>query len=437
MIVDRKRLSQLADGAAVLVAAALPWSTSATSILLVVWLVTVFPILDVGSIWREVKSFVGGLPVLLWLLAVVGMLWADISWTERFAGLSSFHRLLVIPLLLAQFRQSQNGFWVLHGFSISTVLLMLASWILALTGLPWHNANNIVGVPVHDMIAQSTIFLVYTFALFWRACDLLQERNWPMAMAIAGLAAFFMANLMFVATSRTDIVVIPLLAVLFGWRRFGGSGVIVGGVATGVLLLAAWTSSPYLRARVDNAIGDVAIYRTTRADNDVGRHIEFLKKSIAFIREAPVIGHGTGSIPEMFRHSVTGQTGVAAVASVNPHNQIFAIAIQLGLIGVTVLLAMWTAHYFLFRGTNLIAWAGTVVVVQNVASSLTSSHLFDFVHGWLYVFGVGVLGGMTLSGRPTAPGARDEQKSGSGLANVSASQQGAASNAETSGSNDE
>jgi hypothetical protein len=421
MTVDRKHLSQIADWAAVLVAAALPWSTSATSILLVFWLVTLIPILDARVIRREVKSFVGGLPVLLWLLAVVGMLWADVSWPERFAGLGSFHRLLAVPLLLAQFRRSQNGMWVLHGFSISTVMLMITSWILALTGLPWHNANNIVGVPVHDMIAQSTIFLIYTFALFWRACDLLQERNWAVATAIAGLAALFIANLVFVATSRTDIVVFPLLAVLFGWRRFGLSGVIVGCVATSILLVAAWMSSPYLRERVNNAFEDVAIDRSTHADSDVGEHIEFLKKSIAFIREAPVIGHGTGSIPEMFRRSVAGQTGVAAVVSVNPHNQIFAVAIQLGLFGAVVLLAMWAAHYFLFRGTNLIAWAGTVVVIQTVASSLTSSHLFDFVHGWLYVLGVGVLGGMILRGRAIAPEARAERKSDIGLANFWAS----------------
>jgi O-antigen ligase len=410
MIVDRKSISWIADCAAVLVAAALPWSTSATSILLIVWVVTVIPALNLTAIWREVKSLVGGLPVLLWLLAVVGMLWADVSWTERFAGLSSFHRLLVIPLLLAQFRQSQNGLWVLHGFSISTVFLLLASWILALTGLPWQNSNQIVGVPVHDMIAQSTIFLIYTFVLFWRACDLLQKRNWPVGICTAGLAALFIANLMFVASSRTDIVVFPMLAVLFGWRRFGLSGVIVGCVAAGVLLVAAWTSSPYLRARVDNAIEDVAIYRSIHADSDVGRHIEFLKKSIAFTREAPVIGHGTGSIPELFRRSVSGQTGVAAVVSINPHNQILAVAIQLGLVGTAVLLAMWAAHYFLFRGTDLIAWAGTVVVVQNVVSSLTSSHLFDFVHGWLYVIAVGVLGGMTLRSRSTAPGAQGEKR---------------------------
>jgi len=42
----------------------------------------------------------------------------------------------------------------------------------------------------------------------------------------------------------------------------------------------------------------------------------------------------------------------------------------------------------------LTAWIGTVVVVENVISSLSSSHLFDFVHGWLYVLGVGILGGV-------------------------------------------
>jgi O-antigen ligase len=59
-----------------------------------------------------------------------------------------------------------------------------------------------------------------------------------------------------------------------------------------------------------------------------------------------------------------------------------------------VLLAMWAAHYCLFRASDLTGWIGTVVVVENAVSSLTSSHLFDFVHGWLYVLGVGIAGGM-------------------------------------------
>ena len=84
------------------------------------------------------------------------------------------------------------------------------------------------------------------------------------------------------------------------------------------------------------------------------------------------------------------------MATVNPHNQTFAVAIQIGLLGAIVLWSMWIAHLRLFRGEGGIAWFGTVLVVETIVSSTVHSHLFDFANGWLYVFGVGVLGGMAL-----------------------------------------
>ena len=59
---------------------------------------------------------------------------------------------------------------------------------------------------------------------------------------------------------------------------------------------------------------------------------------------------------------------------------------------------MWFAHLFLFRGNDLAAWIGLVIVTQNIIGSLFNSHLFDFVQGWVYVIGVGVAGGMALKG---------------------------------------
>jgi len=41
-----------------------------------------------------------------------------------------------------------------------------------------------------------------------------------------------------------------------------------------------------------------------------------------------------------------------------------------------------------------------IVVLQNIISSCFNSHLFDFTQGWLYVFAVGVLGGMVQGSRP-------------------------------------
>ncbi len=73
---------------------------------------------------------------------------------------------------------------------------------------------------------------------------------------------------------------------------------------------------------------------------------------------------------------------MAGVASANPHNQTFAVAIQLGLVGAAVLFAMWLAHLLMFRGPGLAAWVGLVVVTQNIIGSLVNSHLFRF-HPWL------------------------------------------------------
>ena len=123
-----------------------------------------------------------------------------------------------------------------------------------------------------------------------------------------------------------------------------------------------------------------------------GLRLEYWRNSIEAIARSPVIGSGTGTIPELLR----AEASAKALSTVNPHNQILVVAIQLGLIGTAALLAMWAAHLALFRGGGAVGWIGLVAVAQNVIGSLFNSHLSDFTHGWLYVLAVGVLGGMAL-----------------------------------------
>src|SRR5690242_12871788 len=123
-------LATYADWAAVAVAVALPWSTSAVGVAIAVWLVMLLPSLDGAAVKRGLATAAGGLPVLLWCLGVIGMLWADVDWHGRLAGLNSFHRLLAIPLLLAQFRRSDNGIAVVCGFLISSITVLLASYTI-------------------------------------------------------------------------------------------------------------------------------------------------------------------------------------------------------------------------------------------------------------------------------------------------------------------
>jgi len=120
---DRSRWMAVVDWLAVGVAVSLPWSTSVTAVLVALWILAVLPTLEMSAVRRELTNPAAFLPVLLWVLAAIGMLWADVSWLARFSGLGGFNRLLVIPLLLAQFRRSDRGFLVLVGFLISHGLL--------------------------------------------------------------------------------------------------------------------------------------------------------------------------------------------------------------------------------------------------------------------------------------------------------------------------
>jgi O-antigen ligase len=399
------RLGQIADGLVTAVAVSLPWSTSATAILIVLWLIALVPTLDAASVRRELLSAAGGLPVLVWVLGALGMLWADVSWSERIAGLSGFHKLLFIPLLLAQFRRSSQARWAIIGFLASSVALLIVSWALVLTpGLTWRGKE--LGVPVKNYIMQSAVFAICAFALIGQAAELWRTRTRLLPVLLL-LAAAFLANIVYVSTARTTLVVVAAMLVLFGVRQFGWRGALAAAVIGSVLAGAVWMSSPYLRHRVSAAVEEAQAYGASNVNTSVGLRFEYWKKSVAFIAEAPLIGHGTGTIPALFRRDATAQTAPVLMTT-NPHSQILALGIELGLVGVVAVVAMWLAHLALFRVGTLVAWFGLLVVTYNVVSSLFNSHLFDFSQGWLYVFGVGITGGMVLRAADAA--AKAEEK---------------------------
>ena len=390
---DRAQLSRIADGLVIAVAVALPWSTSATGILLVLWLLALIPTLDWPSVRRELLTPAGGLPVLLVLLGVLGTAWADVSLVERWKGLDSFFKLLAMPLLMTQFRRSGRGQGVFIGFLAACVALLIASVIVKMwPELPRGSTDD--GVAVKGYIVQSAEFAICSAVLLHLAVEAIRARNWWRFAVWLVLVLGFLGDVAFIATSRTSLVVIPIFLLLYGAWQFRWKGFAVALVAGAIVFGALWTYSPYLRQRVISVSHESAEFEAQNIRTPSGERIMFWTESLRFIRSAPLIGHGTGSITEMFRQAAVGQSGARAEVSSNPHNQTFAVAIQLGLLGAAVLWAMWLSHLLLFRGGGLVEWIGLVLVVQNVVGSLFNSYLFDFTEGWIYVVGVGVAAGM-------------------------------------------
>jgi O-antigen ligase len=385
-----RQLAGLADCLAIALAASLPWSTSATSILGWIWLVVVLISLDWAALVESVRRPAGALPLALFLLGLVGIAWANVSWMDRYYGFDSFEKLFAVPLLLAQFQRSSRGYQVLAAFLISATALLVVSWLAAFWILP-PKPNKDIGVFVKDRITQGTEFTLCLLFLLELASQVWRRGKRVAAVAACVLAGAFFLNIVFVTVSRTALVTVPVLLLIFGVRHFRPRQLAVFVLVIVTLGGLAAAMSPHLRQRVAQIPVEIATFDARGHDTSAGARIAFWRTSVEIMRSAPLLGHGTGSINAQFTEAA-GQPSKAT----NPHNQMLTVGIQLGIVGIVILIAMWIAHLRLFFVPGIAAGMGLAVVVENVVGSLFNSQLFDFTQGWIYVVGAGVAGGVVL-----------------------------------------
>ncbi|WP_298254098.1 O-antigen ligase family protein [Bradyrhizobium sp.] len=388
----------VADTLAILLAAVLPWSTSIFLILLIPFVAMVCGSVDVATFRRSFERAPSLVSIGFLILALLGLLWSEATWSECFHAVGQLVKFSALPLFLYYFERSARGTWVLGALFISCGLLMIYSWIITVeptwalkTG---RCCGEDYGVPVRNYIDQSQEFSLCLLALISASLYSIENGFWKRCIALALGTLLFATNLIFVVTSRTAIVCIPPLLLLIAWRHGRMSGVLAASIFGSLVLAAAWFASPHLRERIMSVQSQYTEYRQADVPSSVGKRIEFWRKSVRFFDEAPLFGHGTGSIHALFQSDAIGRSGTSAEVIANPHNQTLNVAVQWGIPGLIVLYVLWLVHLRMFLGVGLIAEIGFLVVAQNVVGSLFNSHLFDFLEGWLYVLGVGVTGGI-------------------------------------------
>ncbi|MBR1133256.1 O-antigen ligase family protein [Bradyrhizobium iriomotense] len=403
-----------ADLLAVLTAAMLPWSTTGFYILLGFWFVVQVPLVPT----RDVPTFLHLLsrPICLWplaifLTAVLGTLWADVPWQARLLGIKPVAKLLAIPFLLYHFQHSRRGAWVFIAFLASCALLMGLSWIVLFVPPLKLATTASAGVPVKNYIDQSQEFALCMVAIAPCIAILYKRHRYAAAVACGILALGFLANMAFVVSARSALIYVPVLLIVFALKYLEHRQSMLLFAAIAITAVAIWFTSPNLRSRVKDISIEFQFYEQNIPIEEAhkqnlpfstGLRLEYWRKSLSFFASAPFFGNGTGSIEGLFERDAIGKTGLAIEVTRNPHNQTLNVAVQWGMIGIIALYAMWLSHLFLFRGDGFANWVGLLVVVQNLASSLVNSHLFDFHEGWIYVLGVGIAGGMSLGAKQRA-----------------------------------
>jgi O-antigen ligase len=396
--------------AAVATAATLPVSTSGQAIAL-----SAFVVLAILTVKREqwlatIMTPAAAIPVGLYALIVIGMLWSPTPFAPG-GGVGHYAKLLLVPVAMACAFTPRQGLQVGYGFLAGCLVILVLSFLSFFVHLPSPFSHAMDGVPVKDNAVQSGCFALCAFGLALGGVSTWVEGNRHRAVAMMILALVFLADVFMIYISKTGILMTAALVGLFvvqagGWRR----SLLI---ATPIVLIAAialWSSGPAQR-RLAQIATDIHAVDDGKASSEAtlstASRLDFWSKAVEFIGQAPWFGHGTGSTKSLYQSLEATRPSPYGEAVPDPHNQFFAIAIQVGLVGGAILLAMWAVHFSMFVGGGFACAIGQAVVIQNFIGSLFNSHLSTVTQGMLYCLAVGLLGGIVQRARGRSGMARN------------------------------
>jgi O-antigen ligase len=319
-------------------------------------------------------------PSLLLLLLALALFAISMAWTEAsssiaLAALSKHGRLLGIFLLLVVIRSHSEAIWSWRVFFMGQMLLCLLSWVAWLTKSPQFFRTESYGVVFTSYLDQSIIFSATAGALW-----LLRARTgWPLWLVLLA-CGLMLSNGMLLMSGRTGFLV-GLLVVGFvmlwelpkRWRL---------GLLLAIPLLGA-VALPLAPQRVQPAAIKAelkSIDQEAIPTTSIGWRWNAWKRSVQAIAERPLTGHGVGAWTTTV-HRLQGATALQVFSDnplSNPHQEFLLWAVEIGIAGPLLLLAMMLSLSREYSvGNPDSCHAGWLMLAVTLLACQFNSSLFD------------------------------------------------------------
>ncbi len=369
---------------AISAAAAAPVSTAATSVavalMLASWLASGRAVETLRT--AAAQRFGQALLVFLALLAV-DTLYSFSTWEESWSSLWSWRKLVLGLIVLGLFADETWKLRMLKAFLGVSVAGLAASYTGWLQFIPTDRIYA-EGVFFTNHATQGIAFAVAAL------CCLELSRNAERGQRnlLRALALLFVLNVVFISTSRSAYAALVCVALvwgigLLGWRRLP---LVAGTMA--VLIAMAFGLSQTLRDRVQQGINEVRNYQSAPEVTSAGVRVVFWKNTLDLVAERPVLGYGTGSFAQAYRDRfVMPELGWRGWPTTDPHNQYLFIAVENGLLGLAVFMAILVAGFREACGPGVYRGVIRGMLLAWCVSSLFNSHFRTFPEGhliWLF-----------------------------------------------------
>ncbi|WP_035054700.1 O-antigen ligase family protein [Andreprevotia chitinilytica] len=313
---------------------------------------------------------------------LLGMLWTAEPGTAGLHMLGKMRPYLVAPLLFAACGTQQARQALLGGFAIGTVLSGVVSIISGLLQTPVMKGGpgDYAVFQTHTYHNTFLSLVACAIAAFWLSGHIAPRyRKWAALVFV-----ICVIDVLFFVGGRTaqGILLLLLAALVVFWQ--GRRGAVIAVVGLVLLVPAIYFGSAKVREGIANAKADVTSYQQGNADTSVGNRLFFWTNAFTLFKQAPVLGHGTGSYEKQYRGLTGMYTGTLARA--NPHDDYLWVAVELGALGLAAFLAMLVSLGIQsMRLAPPERWVGLVLLMCYAVSTLANSFFTDNITGTGFV----------------------------------------------------
>ncbi len=381
--------------ALVALAGSVPLGSALSNVLTAVVLILLFCAGGFRSHWGVIRRNPFALASIMLLGAlIVGIFWSTGERDEAIRVTEKHARVLLVvfAVVLAVPRQWRNR--AIAAWLLSMAITLLLSYLHSVWAFPLARATREAAIGDHYIfkhhITQNVMMSVFAgacLALAYRAYAVGKTKLAAAGVVIAALAGL---NVLFFVAGRTGYLTLlvalflPPLLLFRGRVRWYALGVITAAAASVVFFSAA------PKERMHTAIEEAQAHDGTQKTS-IGMRVEFAQKSLQLISERPIAGFGTGSYSREYCR-VASTPLWCEVGHYNPHNQFLFFGVQLGLIGVLVLIG-WIAcaAYVLLRVDPAERTVGFVLLATFLIHSMLDSPLYINTEGVWYPLGLGLL----------------------------------------------
>ncbi|MEO8718274.1 MAG: O-antigen ligase family protein [Burkholderiales bacterium] len=325
-------------------AASLPISTAATNafavLALLCWALSGQWVFTLHAVAAEPTAWLG---CVLFAALALGITWSIASPAEAGGVLLKYRGLLLFGITMFLFADARWRERLLSAFLVGALVLLVLSYSVWLGLLHYVDARGFSS-PQNAVLLKNAIthgflmsLLAYGTAVF--ALRSSGGRRWAFAL-IAALAA---ANVWFAVQGRTGYVVMAVLFLWLAYSRWSVKGLVTAALGLGMVLGAAYKWAPVFHERINDAAEEARDYHQMKhpGETSIGSRFHFWKRSAEWMTKHPLLGAGTGGWGEAFYQATEGDDAFMHNRERDhPHNEYVHLAVQLGPLGLGLLVAL-------------------------------------------------------------------------------------------------